>query len=436
MSNRPRVVRSGYVSEMTRNRARTSTLASARRPVLASSVKETSRRLRALIIVALVFSLYGLSATLWISQSPSNAAVRKASVDSATTLRLESFDFSTPSTGLGVFTEESLSGNTCADFVGRTTNGGALFNDVVRVMSWNCSSVEFDSSVTTDGRGDVFLYGPQRFVSHNNSKTWSRDPQPGSVLDVDAVGPSVWAAESFCTPAEKTAATPCPVRLVESVNGGRTWEVSPTSPPGSETGMLVSTLGQSFLTRTNRSTAYFMLAPHFHSNGSPSVAPLWFTTNGGKTWSNRQVPCHMGAWLSVFSVAPDGTMMTVCASEPSVGEQPKTVLESSNGGKTWVLETGSNIENGSVGSIDLLSAEQAFLVGSRSSLLETNDGGSRWTAEEPLIGSSAGGTSEVRFFNDSHGLVLGNNDNDNERLTLWSTDDGGAHWKVVVPRVS
>jgi photosystem II stability/assembly factor-like uncharacterized protein len=129
-------------------------------------------------------------------------------------------------------------------------------------------------------------------------------------------------------------------------------------------------------------------------------------------------------------------MMTVCASEPSVGEQPKTVLESSNGGKTWVLETGSNIENGSVGSIDLLSARKAFLVGDRSSLLETNDGGSHWTAVEPLIGSTAGGTSEVRFFNDSHGLVLGNNDNDNERLTLWSTDDGGSHWKVVVPRVS
>jgi photosystem II stability/assembly factor-like uncharacterized protein len=127
-------------------------------------------------------------------------------------------------------------------------------------------------------------------------------------------------------------------------------------------------------------------------------------------------------------------MMTVCASEPSVGEQPKTVLESTNGGRTWGLKTGSDIENGYVGSIDLLSARQAFLVGGRSSLLETNDGGSRWTAVEPLIGSTAGGTSEVSFLNGSHGLVLGNNDNDDERMTLWSTDDGGAHWNVVLPK--
>ncbi len=63
----------------------------------------------------------------------------------------------------------------------------------------------------------------------------------------------------------------------------------------------------------------------------------------------------------------------------------------------------------------------------------TYDGGAHWHAARPLIGSTAGGTSQVIFFNASQGLVLGNNDNDNERLTLWRTTDGGKRWTAKLP---
>ena len=68
--------------------------------------------------------------------------------------------------------------------------------------------------------------------------------------------------------------------------------------------------------------------------------------------------------------------------------------------------------------------------------METLDGGATWKAVQPLIGSTAGGTFHVTFFGDSDGLVLGNNDNDNERMTLWKTIDGGASWKVVIPKTA
>ena len=127
--------------------------------------------------------------------------------------------------------------------------------------------------------------------------------------------------------------------------------------------------------------------------------------------------------------------MAVCASEPSVGEQLKSVLESVNGGRTWVLKTDSSIDIGYLGALDLFSGRHAFLVGGRSSLMVTHDGGEQWHAVTPLIGSSAGGTFQVQFFNDEHGLVLGNNDNDNEKLTLWRTSDGGAHWTTITSRI-
>ncbi|HEY1825822.1 MAG TPA: YCF48-related protein, partial [Acidimicrobiales bacterium] len=91
---------------------------------------------------------------------------------------------------------------------------------------------------------------------------------------------------------------------------------------------------------------------------------------------------------------------------------------------------------GYLGFVDLVSKEEGFLVGGRSSLLETRDGGKVWSALQPLIGSSAGGTFQVEFFNLFDGTVLGNDDSRNERLTLWRTIDGGASWITVVPRLT
>ena len=193
--------------------------------------------------------------------------------------------------------------------------------------------------------------------------------------------------------------------------------------------------GQSYLVRTSRSSAYLLLAPSFNNHGGPDSVPLWFTSNGGKSWSNRHVPCHIGAMSAVLSASPNGTLMAVCASQPSAGEQIKSVLDSADGGRTWVLKTDSNINFGYLGAIDLVSSQEAFLVGDRSPLLVTHDGGAHWQPERSVTAGGGGGTSIVEFFNPVHGLVLGNDDNNNEKLTLWSTADGGNHWSAKVPLI-
>jgi photosystem II stability/assembly factor-like uncharacterized protein len=138
---------------------------------------------------------------------------------------------------------------------------------------------------------------------------------------------------------------------------------------------------------------------------------------------------------AVLSVSPSGTLMAVCASQPSAGEQIKSVLDSVNAGRTWVLKTDSNIDFGYLGVVDLVSSTEAFLVGDRSALLVTRDGGSRWQTVRNVTAGGGGGTSAVDFFNASHGLVFGNDDNDNELLALWSTADSGKDWSVTVPKI-
>lgn len=384
----------------------------------------------AIVAVALIISLSLVPSQV---QPASSASLTSSTVTARPTLSLEVIDFSSPSNGLGVFTEEFPSGLTCKDFVGKSIDGGANFNSLVHAMSWNCANSDFSTSLTSDGHGDVFLWGPRLYVSHDDARTWIRDLQSGSVWDVDAVGLSVWMVESKCTHADTVSSSSCPIRLLESTNGGRTWGQSPTTPQGAASGISSGAHGQSYLDRINRSTAYLMLEPQSNPGGGPSVAPLWYTSDGGKSWSNRQVPCHIGALSSVLTVAPSGALMAACASQPSAGSQTKSVLESTDGGSTWTLKTDSDINFGYLGAIDLVSSREAFLVGGRSSLLVAHDGGTRWQAVQPLIGSSAGGTSQVIFFDASHGLVLGNDDNDNEHLALWSTTDGGEHWTVRLP---
>ncbi len=374
----------------------------------------------------LALSLCGI--LLWtLTPSKANATTTTAP---SSTLSLEGFDFSSPLLGLGVFTKQFLNAQQCTDYVGRSTNGGATFHSLVDVMSWNCAKDGITALLTTNGRGDVFLYGPELYVSHDDAETWSRSPQPGAVLDVDAVGPSVWIVVSMCSNGQSVTGASCPVALRTSSDGGRTWTTSSARPKGVSTGISGGAQGQTYLLRPNRRVAYLMLAPSANLKGGPSVAPLWYSSNGGATWTSRHVPCGIGASSAVLSAAPNGTLMAVCASQPSVGEQIKSVLESANRGRTWMLKTRSDIDNGYLGDIDLVSPHEAYLVGGRSSLLVTHDGGTTWRAVEPLIGSSAGGTFQVVFFDATHGLVLGNDDNDNERLTLWSTTDGGRTWRT------
>jgi photosystem II stability/assembly factor-like uncharacterized protein len=90
--------------------------------------------------------------------------------------------------------------------------------------------------------------------------------------------------------------------------------------------------------------------------------------------------------------------------------------------------------NGYLGAIDAVSKNTIFLVGGRSPLEVSRDGGTKWYAVPPGMGSTAGGTTSVTFFSPSKGIVLGDGDQENERPTLWSTSDGGVDWITRRPQ--
>jgi photosystem II stability/assembly factor-like uncharacterized protein len=360
---------------------------------------------------------------------------------------LAAFAFPTPSAGYGAFEEMNPNGRECRYAIGRTDDGGADFGPLVPVTSWSCASAfPRATSLVADGRGDGFFYDPALFVTHDAGKRWSADPQPGTVLAVAVFGESVWMLEADCAREQSQSSESCPLQLLESNDGGVSWVPSPTQPPGASargTGGAVieeGALGQSWLVRLGRSSAYVLSRPVGRANFSPDGTPVWFTDDGGASWTRRQVPCGLDGWSVVLSAAPDGTLFSVCAGEPGGGYQAKSTSVSTDGGMTWAVHptcdaqtqncTGlrvPEIDFGYLGTLDAVSDTTAFLIGSRGDLLTTQDGGVDWELTPSAIGDPDGGPSQVDFATVTDGLVLAGG-------ALWRTTDDGSQWSKVVPR--
>jgi photosystem II stability/assembly factor-like uncharacterized protein len=252
--------------------------------------------------------------------------------------------------------------------------------------------------------------------------------------------------ESRCPVSSPQAA--CQLLLFKSTDGGRTWSSSSSAPPDAVgNAYLGGAQGQTWLVRLSQSTAYLVSNPIGNPQGGADEAPLWLTTNGGSSWSTRSIPCVVGGLSLVLSAAPDGTLLAVCAGEPGAGSQIKSSVRSSNGGMTWTDEYSCLIGSsqpppncvndafnaGYLGEIDAVSADTVYLVGDRSSLLVSHDGGATWRRVNPAMGDTSDGTQQVIFFDGSDGLVFGFDGANDDAPTLWSTTDGGTGWTAIVP---
>ena len=410
-----------------------------RRPTRIVGVTLVVAAVAAAVALALVFGPHG-----GMAKKPSRVPTPATTPTTpSTSMRLTAITFFNQTHGYGLFTQDG--DVTCRDLVSPTSDGGSKFGPLVLTTSWNCADGSPADSVAFDDHGDGFLFGPDLFVTYDGGKKWTQHPQRGAVLSVEALGSSVWMVESGCS---STIPGPqaCPLRLFKSTDGGHTWSSSSQSDPPIRTASpsAGTTQGQTWLVRVSQSSAYILSPPPIGPAGTSPDAPMWFTRNGGASWSSRSIPCSLPSDSVALSVAPSGKLIAVCASEPAAGLQPKSVLSSSDGGSTWKVDStcsGSNcttnpLTAGYLGGIDAASASTVYLYGDRSSLLVSHDGGAQWQKVKPLIGDTSGGTQQAIFFNDSNGVVLGENGNNRDRSTLWSTQDGGTSWRSVVPRTN
>ena len=197
-------------------------------------------------------------------------------------------------------------------------------------------------------------------------------------------------------------------------------------------------LGQDWLVRVSAGTAYVLSSP---PRGALYV-PLWSTSDGGASWAARRIPCG-GALSVVASVAPDGALVAVCAGEPGAGSQAKWSAVSTDGGRTWAVHPRCEIiacqpaalVGGYLGEVDAVSASTFYVIGDRSPLIVTRDGGVSWRRYDD-VGNVNGLPAQVQFFGPRDGIVLGQSNTSTAPVTIWHTDDAGANWTAVTPTFS
>lgn len=385
---------------------------------------------------ALALALFGAA----LPAGPVHAASSGAPAATALGDVLTDIAFIRPQVGYGYFVRR-VQGE-CQAEVASTHNGGALFGPLVEVTKWGCNGNAPVRYLAFDGHGDGFLYGPALFVTHNGGRTWASGQVPGSVLSVQARGQSVWAVTAKCA---SPGARQCQLALFKSADGGRDWARS--TLPRLAANPYMGDMGQVWLERAGASTAYLLGTPLAGPAGDGSEVPMWATANGGASWAAHQVQCHIQAIAASMSVAPDGTLFVACASDPSAGFEPKSVLRSTDGGQNWAVEVACNlvpkpspgcsssVNNGYLAGIAATSTSSVFLYGERSSLLVSRDGGAEWGPVRPLIGDTGGDSGPAVFFDRHEGSALGSDPRNNEAQTIWATSDGGVHWNAVVPHI-
>jgi photosystem II stability/assembly factor-like uncharacterized protein len=310
----------------------------------------------------------------------------------------------TPAAGYGLFVEQGSHG--CTVRVGPTSDGGAHFGALTIVGLDACTipGAAFDAS------GDGFVYGSALFVSHDGGRHWR--PQPGDSVALATRGRTVWSVQRACVSSDG-----CALQVISSDDGGRRWSAPSTA---------VAAAGPASVVLAGARSGYLLTGDH-----------LYQSTDGGRTLRRRGLGCT-GA-TAALAVAPGGALVAACGGQPGAGREAKAVSVSLDGARTWsthypcgqALICRSAISDGYLGSVAATSARTFFLIGPRSPLLVTRDGGASWTAA--AVGDGEGVPAETQFFDARHGVVLGRAATTGA-IQIWHTANGGRSWTAVTPR--
>lgn len=184
------------------------------------------------------------------------------------------------------------------------------------------------------------------------------------------------------------------------------------------------------------------LAPAPGTASSP--ATLWQSNSSGGSWVGHSVPCGFSPCAVALAVGPAGELVAGCGSEPGTGQQPKSIAVSSNNGTTWKTVLAcqfsltipttclhSPLVNGYLGELVVPISTRIVLVGSRSPLLVSSNGGTSWAPSPSVAADCRGGTLQIHFLNSQVGFLLGDDANLGEDPVVWRTSDGGSSWTTV-----
>jgi len=161
-----------------------------------------------------------------------------------------------------------------------------------------------------------WAYGPGLFFSRDGGATWRAERTPFPLTGPVAVaGTSTWVAGYACTRGD------CPATIYTTDRAGGALRRLPDQP--TTTGSVVA------MRRPTASVTWLLLAgPH----GRPRLVT---TSDAGRSWAARPVPCPASEHAGQLSAAGPGSLWLICQGTPQAGSFPGVIYRTVNGGRAW-----------------------------------------------------------------------------------------------------
>lgn len=222
--------------------------------------------------------------------------------------------------------------------------------------------------------------------------------------------------------AEATGCRRCRTNLLHSRDGGRTWKV-------------VDRNRLQDVSFTNGSHGWGLRRPADDGDPKTTDSPyrrviLKKTRDGGRSWVRRAEPCRATVAASISRISRRKGWI-VCASEPGVRQQLKTLKRTLDGGQTWQKRP-EPPRKGYVDEIFFLPRDRGWLWGWRYKVHKTSNGGRTWRQLE-YFEPDQDFVESMWFVNKHRGYAAYwyyDSGQTTRTYELVTTRDGGNSWRV------
>jgi photosystem II stability/assembly factor-like uncharacterized protein len=274
-----------------------------------------------------------------------------------------------------------------------------------------------------------WAFGPQLYATTDGGATWARQSTHGMrVTDLETVGERAFALLATCTGGGAAYAAHCTAfSLYTSAAGSGQWQPVPGPVSGlepSQTG--AAGASASLVLAGGRG---YLLAP----SGELLSGPL---TGGAWSVVDEQGQCLPGSPgpdgqpTGALLAADSAELVLVCTSstDSTTGTQTKSVVESSDNGKTWSAAQSADV----TGIATSVAAQGSSLVvlATDAGLYLSTDGGGTWKlaqASPARAAAGEGGYSYVGMTSAAEGVAL---PADADLHEVFITTDGGRTWQA------
>ncbi len=236
--------------------------------------------------------------------------------------------------------------------------------------------------------------GGRAYFTDDGGKTWSaRDIGSSYIRDIAFVDENCGLGVGYWG------------TTVRTTDGGKTWFVTSTDDSNGTSFSKVFFLA-------GGKQGFALGDPH----GVEPAYSLYFTSNGGDSWSKQSVPTSSALNSITFAGDKYGW---------AVGDNG-ALLYSFDGGRSWQLQaqirTSDNLQG-----IFFVNEKLGWVVGSKGLVIQTKDGGGLWDTKS--IGAGTTTLYDVLFIDAKRGFIAGGSGK------VFYTNDGGDSWVALSPLV-